>query len=142
MELDLRNDTPESYKLGFSISYANNHAVWGTDSYVCEHLIRLIQTTYRDGCNTFIYANSSAVFCTCLYWLVSLVFAEVSHDLSRFTAVTGVCPRMDVEGQNSLSHLHFIPMGQRARVTLSIGLMGGKTIVLLLHFPTKVCVCE
>lgn len=57
---------------------------------------------------------------TCI--LLSLVLAEVSHHLTRLTAITGISPRVDVEGEHSLSHLHLITVHQRMWLTLGFGL--------------------
>lgn len=54
--------------------------------------------------------------------LLSLVFAEVGNDLARLTTVTGVSPRVDMEGQHSLSHLHLITMHQSIGLTRGFGL--------------------
>ena len=60
--------------------------------------------------------------------LIFLIKTKVSSNLPGFTAVTGVPARVNVKRQHSLSDLHFIPMLEYIRVTLSFGLKGKKII--------------
>ncbi len=64
--------------------------------------------------------------------VIFLMAAQVCNDLSWFTAVTCVCSHVDVERQNRFSHLHFISVGQRARVTANFGLQGHRKHVYIL----------
>ena len=43
--------------------------------------------------------------------LVSLVFAEVGHHLTRLTSITCICPGVDVEGQHRFPHLYLVAVG-------------------------------
>lgn len=54
--------------------------------------------------------------------LLSPVLAEVSHHLTRLTAVAGICPRVDVKRQHSVSHLHLIAVHQCVWLTFGFGL--------------------
>lgn len=69
---------------------------------------------------------------TCI--LLSPVLAEVSHHLTRLTAITGISPRVYMEGQHSLSHLHLIAVHQCMRLTFGFGLQ--KKDALITSLPS------
>ncbi len=71
--------------------------------------------------------------CFLLRWLtcrlLSPVLAEVSHHLTRLTAITGISPWVDMEGQHSLSHLHLVTVHQCMWLTLGFGLQEEDSLI-------------
>lgn len=100
-------------------------SIWAPSVSVLPYLLWLVlalRKTQRWKGNRRNLKQKRNVSDTLTWCLLSLVLAEVSHDLARLAAITGVGPGVDMERQHRVSHLHLVAVGQWVRLTLGFGL--------------------